>query len=410
MLKKLICLGLCFLLLILPVSAATYSDTDDGVLVQKIIAEGQIISDIDSSLVGADPATLDIKAKSYVLADIQSGKILASSNVDEKMPPASITKIMLLILVMEDLESGKISLDDVVVTSEHANSMGGAQIWLKVGESMSVNDLLKAVFISSANDATVALGEHIAGSEEAAVARMNERAKELGMTNTNFKNTTGLDEPDHYTTAMDITIMSRELLKHNKIFEYTTVWMDTLRDGETQLVNTNKLIRFYKGANGLKTGTTVGAGYCLSASAERDGLKLLSVTLGSETTDDRFLSARRLLDYGFANYESFTPKIDTQTLTPVKVNHGTKETVNLKIPSINSVIIEKGQGKNVTTQINLFDSVDAPIDKDTVLGEIKFLIGDETLATYPITPEESVEKITFWFSFARLFKSFVKMA
>jgi D-alanyl-D-alanine carboxypeptidase (penicillin-binding protein 5/6) len=310
---------------------------------------------------------------------------------------------------MEDLENGKISLSDTVVTSEYANSMGGAQIWLKVGETMSVEELLKAVFISSANDATVALAEHIAGSEDSAVERMNQRAKELGMTNTNFKNTTGLDEPDHYTTAMDIMIMSRELLKFDKIYDYTTVWMDTLRGGETQLVNTNKLIRFYKGAKGLKTGTTVGAGYCLSACAERDGLTLLSVTLGSQNTDDRFLSARRLLDYGFANYESVALPIDQNLFTPVKVNHGTQQFVNVNLITPQSVLVKKGQGKDIKTNVTLLENINAPVTQTTVLGEIKFTLGEETLASYPLTAQNTVEKITFFFSLNRLFKSFVKM-
>ena len=409
MLKRIFCVMLCAVLCINLTFVNAVSDTDEGVLVQKIIAEGQIISEIDTALIGADPEALDVKAKSYILADAQNGKILISNNTQEKMPPASITKIMLLILVMEDLKSGKISLSDTVTTSEHANSMGGAQIWLKVGETMSVEDLLKAVFISSANDATVALAEHIEGSEEAAVNRMNEYAKTLGMTNTNFKNTTGLDEEGHYTTAEDIMKMSIKLLSFNEIYNYTTIWMDTLRGGETQLVNTNKLIRFYKGATGLKTGTTTGAGYCLSASAERDGLKLLSVTLGSETTDDRFLSARRLLDYGFANYESTIPEIDKTLLIPVKVRHGVSQTVDVKVGEMPSIVTQKGNGKKIETKITLSESVTAPVSEGQTLGEIELILNGETLSKHPITATTSVEKATFWFSLSQLFKSFIKM-
>ncbi len=408
MIKKVIAIILAVSLLILPTHAI--DDLDEGALVSKIIAEGQIIKDIDSSLVGADPSALDIRAKSYILLDVNSGKVLAENNASERMPCASITKVMLLLLVMEDLESGKITMNDTVVTSEHANSMGGAQIWLKVGEEMSVHDLLKAVAISSANDASVALGEHIAGSEEGVVMRMNARAKELGMNDTLFKNCTGLDDPEHLTTASDIAKMSRELLKHDLILEFSTVWMDSLRNGETELVNTNKLIRFYKGANGLKTGTTAGAKYCLTASAERDGLMLLSVTLGSETTDDRFLSARRLLDFGFANFESHTPTIDLSENGSVKVKHGVLSEVRVKPKSVQSVLIEKGQGGQIKQEITLLENIEAPVTADTVLGEVKLSLGDEVLATYPLYPENEVDKMTFLTAFDRLFKAFVKMA
>lgn len=409
--KRIFCLFLSFILCFsCVISACALDDLDEGKEVAKIIAEGQIIKDIDSSLVGADPSTLDIKAKSYILVDAKTQKVLANNNENERMPCASITKVMLLLLVMEDLDSGKITMEDKVVASEHASSMGGAQIWLEPGEEMSVYDLLKAVAISSANDASVALGEHIAGSEEGVVARMNLRAKELGMENTLFKNCTGLDDPEHLTTALDISKMSCELLKHEKIFEFSTVWMDSLRNGETELVNTNKLIRFYKGAKGLKTGTTAGAKYCLAACAERDGLMLLSVNLGSETTDDRFLSARRLLDFGFANFESYTPEIDLSENGSVKVRRGVCDSVGVKVNCASSVLIEKGQSKNIQSQITLTDSVTAPVTTDTVLGEVKLTLNDEVLATYPIYPETAVDKMTFSAAFLRLFKSFVKMA
>ncbi|MBR6741803.1 MAG: D-alanyl-D-alanine carboxypeptidase, partial [Clostridia bacterium] len=245
---------------------------------------------------------LDIKAKSAILLEPYTGKILYEQNSDEKLAPASITKIMPLLLVMEALKRGDISLETAVYASEHACSMGGSQIWLEPGEGMTVDELLKATVIASANDACVVLGELLAGSEEGFVALMNKRAKELGMNNTNFVNCTGLDADEHYTTAHDVAIMSAELIKHPLIKKYSTVWMDSLRNGESELVNTNKLVRFYKGTTGLKTGTTSKAGYCLSATAMRDGMELVAVVLSGESSDLRFSGAKKLLDYGFANY------------------------------------------------------------------------------------------------------------
>ena len=265
------------------------------------------ISDINipfdsTSVNAAIGQTLDIKAKSVVLMEPNTGKVLYEANSDEKLPPASITKIMSLLLVMEAIDRGDITLETVVTASEHACSMGGSQIWLEPGETMTVNDLLKAAVIASANDACVALGETVAGSEEGFVALMNERANELGMTNTHFVNCTGLDAEGHLTTAYDVAVMSSALIKHDLIKDYSTVWMDTLRDGKSELVNTNKLVRFYEGTTGLKTGTTSTAKYCLSATAERNGLELVAVVMAGESSNDRFGGAKKLLDYGFANY------------------------------------------------------------------------------------------------------------
>ncbi|HAB00886.1 MAG TPA: D-alanyl-D-alanine carboxypeptidase [Ruminococcaceae bacterium] len=371
--------------------SASYADNDPG-KVDALTAAGVMIEDIDSALVDADPTTLEIKAKSYLLMEASSGKVLAEKNADEPMQPASITKIMSLLLTMEALDEGKIHLDDTVTCSEHANSMGGSQIWLKVGETMTVNELLKAAAISSANDATVALAEHVAGSEEGFVRLMNERAKELGMENTTFVNCTGFDDPNHRTSARDIALMSRELLKHEKIFDYTTVWMDSLRDGETQLVNTNKLIRFYKGANGLKTGTTDGAGYCLAAAAKRDGMQLIAVNLGSTTTDDRFFSARKLLDYGFANYEITQPELSE--LSPVKVTHGTAPEVS-SVCRADSILLEKGQKSQIKQEVQLAESLEAPVAEGDVIGKVILKIGEETVGECPITAGETVEKRTF---------------
>ncbi|MGN1320098.1 MAG: D-alanyl-D-alanine carboxypeptidase family protein, partial [Acutalibacteraceae bacterium] len=297
MFKKLASLWLVLSLSIcmcLSVGAATVSSECD-------ISDIEI--PIDATVTDAAIGTqLDIKAKSAILMEVNTGEILYEMNADEQMPPASITKIMSLLLVMEAVDRGELSLEDVITASEHACSMGGSQIWLEPGESMTVDDLLKAAVIASANDATVALGEQIAGSEEGFVSMMNERASQLGMTNTKFINATGLDADGHISTAHDVAIMSAELIKHDLIKNYSTVWMDTLRDGESELVNTNKLVRFYEGTTGLKTGTTSGAGYCLSATAERNGLSLVAVIMAGETSADRFNGAKKLLDYGFANY------------------------------------------------------------------------------------------------------------
>lgn len=406
--KKLTALLVALIISFTSVAANAISDDDKGE-VDNLVSAGTMIESIDSALVGADPSTLEIKALSYILVEASSGKILVEHNANERMSPASITKIMSLLLVMEALEDGKITLEDTVTCSEHANSMGGTQIWFKVGEQMTLHELLKAVVVSSANDATVALAEHVAGSEEGFVKMMNERAKQLGMNDTTFTNATGFDDENHKTTAHDIALMSRELLKHEKIFEYTTIWMDSLRGGETQLVNTNKLIRFYKGANGLKTGTTVGAGYCLAASALRDGMQLIAVNLGSSTTDDRFFSARKLLDYGFANYEVTTPEISEENLAPVKVTHGTSREVNCEASAENTVLLEKGQKSQITQEILLEEYVEAPVEKGQQIGKIVLKLGGEIIGECPVTAAESVERMTILKSLEVFIKNLVGM-
>lgn len=406
--KKITAFLLAFLVLFSSIAVNAMSDDDTGE-VDSLVSSGMMIESIDSALVGADPSTLEIKALSYILVEASTGKVLVEHNANERMSPASITKIMTLLLVMEALEDGKITLEDSVTCSEHANSMGGTQIWLKVGESMTVHELLKAVVVSSANDATVALAEHVAGSEEGFVQLMNDRAKQLGMNDTTFTNATGFDDENHKTTAFDISLMSRELLKHQKIFEYTSIWMDSLRDGETQLVNTNKLIRFYKGANGLKTGTTVGAGYCLSATALRDGMQLIAVNLGSSTTDDRFFSARKLLDYGFANYEVTTPDISLEELTAVKVTHGTKREVLCEVSNDNTMLLEKGQKTQITQEIVLEEAVEAPVEQGQQIGKIVMKLGDEIVGECPVTAAESVEKMTILKSLELFLKNLVSM-
>lgn len=350
---------------------------------------------------------VEIKAKAAVLMDVSTGKILMSYNENERLYPASVTKIMPLLLVMEAIDSGRITLDDVVTVSGTAAAKGGSQIWLKEGEQMTVHELLKATAVYSANDACTALGEYIAGSDEAFVKMLNERAEELGMNNTNFENCTGLDDTtdNHLTTALDVAIMSRELLKHEKITDYTTIWMDSLRNGETELVNTNKLVRFYEGTTGLKTGTTSKAGCCVSASARREGTHLVAVVMGSDNSSDRFETAKSMLNWGFANYSTVTPAIDGNLIPDVGVINGVEEKITPEIPLADSVLIEKGRENEITRTIDLAVDVAAPVEKGQVLGTVTFRLGDEMLGEYNLTAPKSVDKLTFSIVFLRVLKA-----
>ena len=338
--------------------------------------------------------TLDIKAKSVVLMEPNTGKVLYESNSDEKLPPASITKIMSLLLVMEAIDRGDITLETVVTASEHACSMGGSQIWLEPGETMTVNDLLKAAVIASANDACVALGETVAGSEEGFVALMNERANELGMTNTRFVNCTGLDAEGHLTTAYDVAVMSSALIKHDLIKDYSTVWMDTLRDGKSELVNTNKLVRFYEGTTGLKTGTTSTAKYCLSATAERNGLELVAVVMAGDSSNDRFGGAKKLLDYGFANYNYSSIDAGLEENTDLDVIKGTEKTVGIKPQSTLNILLPKTASGKVERKTVLNENVTAPVKKGDVLGTVTVTLDGEQLGEIPLVAEEDVPKLT----------------
>lgn len=350
--------------------------------------------------------TVDIRSKSVILLEQSTGEVLYSYNPDEQYPPASITKIMTLLLVMEAIDAGKITVDDMVTCSQHAADMGGSQIWLEPNEQMSVHDLLKATAVSSANDAATCLAEYVAGSEEAFVAMMNQRAQELGMKNTVFKNTNGLDAEGHLSTARDIAIMSMELLKHPKILEYTTIWMDSLRGGETQLVNTNKMIRYYDGATGLKTGTTDGAGSCLSASATRNGMTLIAVTLGSATSDERFYTAKKLLDYGFANYELANIQ-PMSAETPVKVTGGVENEVTVEPQPPEPLVLPKGRSQEITQEIELMPQVSAPVEKGQTVGRVIVKLGEEEILTYPMVASQSVEKMTLPRALCILFKAMV---
>ena len=364
------------------------------------VAAGEDLSDIavpiDTSVTNAAIGSkLEIAAKSVVLVEPFTGQVLYEDNSSEKLPPASITKVMALLLIMEAIDRGDMSLEDVVTASEHAASMGGSQIWLEPGETMTVDELLKATVIASANDATVALGEAIAGSEEGFVAMMNEKAKKLGMNNTKFINCTGLDAEGHLTTAYDVAIMSCELIKHPLIKNYSTVWMDSLRGGESELVNTNKLVRFYSGATGLKTGTTSGAGYCVSATAERDGMELVAVVMGGNTSNDRFNGAKKLLDYGFANYsfKNYSPKIEKDTY--VKVIKGEERSVKAECTGTLNLLSKKSDADKITTKINLSESVTAPIKKGDKIGSISVYLGDEEVGAVDITASSEVKKLSF---------------
>lgn len=390
--KKLFSLIICISIIFsfCGVSAATVSSECDI---------SDIAVPIDNTVTDAVIGTqLDIKAKSAILMEVNTGKILYEANADEKLPPASITKIMSLLLVMEAIDSGKMSVEDVITASEHACSMGGSQIWLEPGEAMTVDDLLKAAVIASANDATVALGEQIAGSEEGFVAMMNARAKELGMTNTNFINATGLDAEGHISSAHDVAIMSAELIKHDLIKNYSTVWMDSLRGGESELVNTNKLVRFYEGTTGLKTGTTSGAGYCLSATAERNGLELVAVIMSGDTSNDRFNGAKKLLDYGFANYEyaSIKPELDK---TELNIKNGVAPKVKIIAKNNFDALLKKSETAAVTQQLNLKQNLEAPVKKDEVVGAIDFYLNDEIIGQVEVVADESVDKMSFLTAF-----------
>ena len=349
-----------------------------------------------------------LAAPSAILMEANTGKVLYEKNADEQRACASITKVMTLLLVMEALDDGRISLTDMVSASEHAASMGGSDIWLKPGESMSVDDLLKATVIASANDAAVALAEYVAGSEEAFLEQMNQRAKELGMTNTVFKNCNGLDEDGHVTTARDVAIMSRELIKHKKIFDYSQTWIDYLRDGQTQLVNTNKLLKSYNGITGLKTGTTGKAGSCITATAERDGVSLIAVVLGCSNTKDRFSSAASLLDQGFANWSVTVPTIPQESLTAIPVENGMMDSVEVEAAVKEGVVIPKGKTEQVTCKVVLEESVTAPIKKGQKVGKVVCSLDEEVLAEYPVTAKSDIEEISFGSVWNLLIRQFLQ--
>lgn len=353
-----------------------------------------------------DIKPFDVNAKSAVLMDAHTGTVLYAKNANEALPPASVTKVMTLLLIMEAIDGGNLSLQDTVSVSEYAASMGGSQVYLEPYEEMTVEDLLKSVVISSANDAAVALAEKVSGSEEAFVNRMNERAAELGMENTHFENVTGLDDDveNHTLSALDIALVSRELItKHPLILQYSSIWMDTIRDGAFGLSNTNRLIRFYSGATGLKTGSTSKAGFCISATASRDGMHLIAVIMGSETRDIRNAAATQLLDWGFANYAVYTD--EGGDAGEIKVLGGIESSVPLTREGF-SVLLSKGKEKNVEAKIQLEESVNAPVKEGDVIGKVQYICDGETLGEANILAAETVKKIGYGGILLKMLKKF----
>lgn len=380
-------------------------------LLFSISVKAQVIceEEVDMTPLPAVPTVaqgevIDISAVSAILIEPESGKVIYEMNSDAKSPPASITKIMSLILVMEAIENGQFGFDTLLTCSDTAAALGGSQIWLEPGEQMSVHDLLKAVAVVSANDATVLLAEAVAGSEESFVVLMNEKAQKLGMNNTHFENSTGLDAENHYSSAHDVAIMSAELLKHKKITEYTTIWMDSLRGGESELVSTNKLVRFYEGCTGLKTGTTADAGYCLSASAVRDGLSLVAVVMGADTSANRFSGAQKLLNYGFAHFGRVEVTPELKDRVTVKIKKGTKRNIGVTSDEKFYALIKKNQKDKITTEVILPEEVSAPVKKGEKIGEIRVLLEGEEIGIVPITSTDDAYRINLWRSFGILLK------
>ena len=354
----------------------------------------------------AGAAELEVAGKSAVLMDAATGTLLYEKNAHEPLAPASVTKVMTMLLIMEAIDSGKISWNDTVTASDTAAAKGGSQIYLKAGETMSVSDMVKSIAVSSANDCACAMAEHLAGSEGAFVAQMNKRAQELGMEHTHFVNCTGLDDEaeaaQHLTCAYDIAVMSRQLLTfHPDIKKFTTIWMDTVRDGSFGLANTNKLVRFYQGATGLKTGFTAKAGYCLSASAQRDGMELIAVVMGAETSQERFAACKGMLDYGFANFALVTPEL-SEGQVPVKL--GVADSVTAVPGEKVELLVEKQQRGDVAVQVQLEESVAAPVSQGQRIGTMTVRCGEQVLAQVPMVAKDAVPRLSWWQIFGRVMR------
>ena len=345
----------------------------------------------------------DVPCRAAVLIDLSSGTVLYEKEPDAPMPIASITKVMTLLLAFEAIDAGKVSLQDTVPVSDHAYNMGGSQIWLEPGESFTLDEMIKAICVSSANDAAVAVAEFIGGSESAFAELMNQKAAALGMTNTTFKNACGLDEAGHLSTARDVAVMSREmLLNHPQITNYTTIWMDTLRGGATQLLNTNKLLKRYQGVTGLKTGTTSGAGVCISASASRDGLNLLAVVLGAASSAERFDAATALLDYGFANFENVAAPAPENAPASLPVTGGAEESVELRYAAPEKILVQKGEGAVLTAALELPETLAAPLAEGQQVGTVTVYSGETALGSWPVTAASAVQPMTMRLGFERL--------
>ena len=356
-----------------------------------------------ASAVGGEGG-LSLSCASSILMEKETGTILYEQDPHAKLEPASVTKVMTLLLVMEAIDSGRASMEDMVTVSAYASGMGGSQVYLKEGEQMSVSEMVKCVTVVSGNDCAVALAEHLAGSETAFVSQMNQRAKELGMNDTNFLNCTGLPAQGHVTSAYDIALMSRELiLNHPSIREYTTIWMDSIRNGEFGLTNTNRLVRFYPGATGLKTGSTDAAMYCMSATAERDGMELIAVVMKAPTTSQRFEDAKALLDYGFANYALVNVYPDPP-LAPVDVLLGTVAQVQPKLQRDSRLLVRKGEESQVTTKLTIAEDLEAPVELGQTLGELQVYVGEELRDTIPVISAQQADRLTIPDIFSRMLR------
>ena len=372
----------------------------------SVISVGAVAEPIgEENMTATNIALGELPCRSAILMDAATGQVLFEQNPDEALPPASVTKIMTLLLVMEAIDSGKLALDDMVSVSAHAASMGGSQVYLKEGETMSVEEMLKCVIIASANDCAVAIADHVSGSEEAFVAAMNSRAAELGMKNTHFENTNGLDDTatHHVTSARDIAIMSRALIAHEKILEYSGIWMDTIRDGTFGLTNTNRLVRFYRGCTGLKTGSTARAKFCISATAERDGLSLICVIMAADTRDTRNNTAAKLLDFGFATYSTYKNEAGSVTLP---VLGGVSATCKVSFEAF-CATVPKGRVGEVTVKTELPESLDAPVPAGAEVGRVVYSLDGKEIGATPIIASENVEKISFGTLFWRILEQFL---
>lgn len=374
-------------------------DEGSGEVLEDLLAEDAEVW--PTMTTPAEAQGLSVRAKGAVLLDQGSGTVLYEKDSRQRLPIASVTKIMTLLLVMEAIDEGRLTWEETVTCSPKAASMGGSQIWLEPGEIMTVEELVKAAAVVSANDACAALAEHISGTLEAFVAAMNERAAALGMADTRFVDCSGLDDSG-YSCAMDVAVMARQLMTHTAIEKYTTIWMDSLRGGKSQLVNTNKLVRHYKGATGLKTGTTDAAGHCLAATARRENTAFVAVVLGCDTTADRFDGARALLDYGFAGYTAFTPPAEQAAVPPVKVLHGQQPAVAVAADTPPTLLLKKGTESQVTYATEVAADVQAPVHKGQVLGIWRVCLGEEILGEYPLRAAEEVAAVTFRWAYQLL--------
>lgn len=352
----------------------------------------------------------ELKAKSSVLMDAASGQVLVENNSNERLPIASVTKIMSMLLCMEAIDSGKIRLEDMVTASEYASGMGGSQAYIEPGEQYSVHDALKAIALHSSNDVTVSMAELVAGSEEGFVVQMNEKAAELGMKNTKFRDCTGLTDEDHYSSAYDVAIMSRELItKHPKILEYTKIYTDTFRNGQFDLTNTNRLVKFYNNCDGLKTGYTRAAGFCLSCTAQRNNMRLISVVLGEPDSNTRFAETRKLLDYGFANYESAEVNKKGDLISEIKVKKGISSNAGAVIGNDVNILLQRGQKTKITRQINLNESITAPIKKGDKVGEIIYKIEENEISKVDIVSDRDIAKTSFGRLFSKMFTTWFRV-